>query len=104
MQVVFDGVDREIYHGHEERLRPPPDSVRRRLKIGGREIPPGTRVVTYVSRGFEAMRGFDIFMRAARRIAEEYPDVVFVVVGADKVEYGHDHRYLGGKKSLRQWL
>jgi glycosyltransferase involved in cell wall biosynthesis len=105
MQVAFDGVDRSVYHGHGERLRPAPGAgVRRRLRIRGRTIPPGTRVVTYVSRGFEAMRGFDIFMRAARRIAELYPDVVFVVVGADKVEYGHDRRYLDGNRSLRQWL
>ena len=27
------------------------------------EIPGSTRIVTYVSRGFESMRGFDIFMR-----------------------------------------
>lgn len=107
LQVVFDGVDRSVYHGHGERLRPSPATgIRRRLlRVRGKTIPAGTRVVTYVSRGFEAIRGFDIFMRAARRIAELYPDVVFVVVGADKVEYGHDHRYLGdGHKSLRQWL
>ena len=104
IQVVFDGVDRELYHGHGERLRPVPGArVRRRLRIGGRTIPPGTRVVTYVSRGFEAVRGFDIFVGVARRVVEMYPDVVFVVVGADKVEYGHDRQYLGGRRSLRQW-
>ncbi len=37
-------------------------------RIGDRSIPASTRVVTYVSRGFEAMRGFDIFMRVARAI------------------------------------
>ena len=105
LQVAFDGVDRTVYHGHGDRFRPPPGSAtRRRLRIGRATIPPGTRVVTYVSRGFEAMRGFDIFMRAARRIAELYPDVVFVVVGSDKVEYGHDRAYMDGKQSLRQWL
>jgi glycosyltransferase involved in cell wall biosynthesis len=105
MQVVFDGVDRTLYHGHAERFRPAPGGgVRRRLRIGKRDIPPGTRVVTYVSRGFEAIRGFDIFMRAARRIAELYPDVVFVIVGDDKVEYGHDRRHIDGHPCLRQWL
>jgi glycosyltransferase involved in cell wall biosynthesis len=106
MQVAFDGVDRSVYHGFDERLRPSPHTGirRRQLRVRGRTIPQGTRVVTYVSRGFEAIRGFDIFMRTAKRIAEEYPDVVFVVVGDDRVEYGHDRRYMGEHKSLRAWL
>ena len=105
MQVVFDGVDRSLYHGFAEKYRPPPKSgLRRHLRIGKADIPPGTRIVTYVSRGFEAIRGFDIFMRAARRIAELYPNVVFVVVGEDKVEYGHDRCYLDGCRSLKEWL
>jgi glycosyltransferase involved in cell wall biosynthesis len=40
------------------------------------------------------MRGFDIFMRVARRIYEEYPDTLFVVVGADQTYYGGDERYI----------
>jgi glycosyltransferase involved in cell wall biosynthesis len=62
--------------------------------IAGREIPASTRIVTYVSRGFESMRGFDIFMRAARVIAQEYPDVLFVVVGSDRVCYGGDEKHI----------
>jgi glycosyltransferase involved in cell wall biosynthesis len=60
--------------------------------------------VTYVSRGFESMRGFDIFMRAAKRIAQEYPDVLFFIVGTDRIAYGGDEDYIGGKKSFRQWV
>ena len=40
------------------------------------------------------MRGFDIFMRAARVIAREYPDVLFVVVGSDRVCYGGDEKHI----------
>ena len=102
MQVIFDGVDRTVYHGYGERLRP---LVRKRgVKIGGKTIPPGTRIVTYVSRGFESMRGFDIFMRAARRIAELYPNVVFIVVGSDRITYGHDRSFLGPDKTFVQWV
>lgn len=36
------------------------------------------------------MRGFDIFMRVAHRIAQEMPNVIFVVVGSDRVCYGND--------------
>ena len=40
------------------------------------------------------MRGFDIFMRAARLIARECPDVLFVVVGSDRVCYGGDAKHI----------
>src|ERR1035437_4299570 len=80
LRVIFDGVDRQTYHGHEEALRPAV-GARGMRHVAGMEIGPDTRVVTYVSRGFESMRGFDIFMRAARLIYQQYPDVKFIVVG-----------------------
>ncbi|MGH7177106.1 MAG: glycosyltransferase, partial [Tepidisphaeraceae bacterium] len=95
LRAIFDGVDRSIYHGFEESLRPPPDQ-RQTRKIAGVQVSPTTRVVTYVSRGFESMRGFDIFMRAANLIAREYPDVVFLVVGKDRIAYGGDDGYTEG--------
>ncbi len=103
LQVIFDGVDRAVYHGHEESLRPAPDQRGGRT-IMGRSVPADTRIVTYVSRGFESMRGFDIFMRVARRIAEEYPNVVFFVVGEDKVSYGGDTNHTGPGVSFKQWV
>ena len=103
IRTIFDGIDRSVYHGFEEKLRDQPN-VRRTLRINGVDIRPGTRVVTYVSRGFESMRGFDIFMRAAKRIYEQYPDVVFIVVGTDRIEYGFDKAYLDGQRSFRQWV
>ncbi len=60
----------------------------------GRTIAPSTRIVTYVSRGFESMRGFDIFMHAAKRVYREFPDVLFVVVGSDRICYGGDLKYI----------
>jgi glycosyltransferase involved in cell wall biosynthesis len=84
IEVIFDGIDTEIYHRRKN-----PQRV-----INGQQIaPPGKRIVTYVARGFEKMRGFDIFMEASRLIAEQYPDVLFVVVGKDTVHYGSDLRY-----------
>ncbi len=63
-------------------------------RVGDRIIAPSTRVVTYVSRGFESMRGFDIFMKTAKRIYERYPDVVFVVIGSDRICYGGDEKHI----------
>ena len=103
IRTIFDGIDRSVYHGYDEKLRATSDR-RRTLKINNVEIPPDTRVVTYVSRGFESMRGFDVFIRAAKIIAKRYPNVVFIVVGTDRVEYGFDKAYIEPKRSFRQWV
>ncbi len=102
LQMIFDGVDRHIYHGYNESLRPAPEHRHLRT-IAGVEIAPETRVVTYVSRGFESMRGFDIFMRAAKRIYQQYPNVVFLVIGTDRIAYGGDDAYMGAHKTFKDW-
>ena len=84
ISVIFDGIETTIF-------RRKPDVPRR---ICGRAIAPSTRIVTYVSRGFESMRGFDIFMRAAKKIYREFPDVVFVVIGSDRICYGGDQKHI----------
>src|SRR5438552_1742325 len=82
--TIFDGIDQEFWY-----RRPVP------RRIGNvSAIPAGTRIVTYCSYGLEAARGFDIFMKVARRICEARSDVLFVVVGADRAYYGEDRRYI----------
>ena len=100
LSTIFDGVDRAVYHGHAEALRPPP-GARGPRTLAGVEVPAGAKVVTYVSRGFESMRGFDVFMKAAKRICQRVPDAIFIVVGEDRVAYGGDDAVLG--KSFKQW-
>ena len=82
--VIFDGIETDIF-------RRMPDVSR---SVGGRPISPSTRIVTYVSRGFESMRGFDIFMRVAKRIYRKFPDVVFVAVGTGRICYGGDQKHI----------
>lgn len=91
--TIFDGIDTNLWK--------PVDSPER--WIGGWQLPSDKKIVTYVSRGMEAMRGFDIFMRIAKRICDRRNDVVFVVVGEDRVAYGGDLRYTGGK-TFKQWV
>lgn len=79
VEVIPDGVDAEFW-----RRRPVP------RRLGDEVIPADTRIVTYVARGLEAMRGFDRFVRTANRIAAEMRNVLFVVVGGDRVHYGND--------------
>lgn len=93
LDVVFDGVETDVFH----RIENPPRT------FAGRTIGPDTRIVTYCSRGFEKMRGFDIFMKAARIIYQRHPNVIFLVAGTDRVCYGGDTEQTGGKP-LRHWL
>ena len=86
VEVIHDGVDTELWHRRQ---------VPRRL--GSEPIGEDVRIVTYVARGLEAMRGFDIFVRVANRIAEAMPDVLFVVVGSDRTCYGNDLRHIQTK-------
>lgn len=86
VEVIYDGIDAEVWQ-----RRP----VARRL--GNEVIDENVRVVTYVARGLEAMRGFDIFVRVANRIAAAMPNVLFVVVGSDQVHYGNDLHHIKTK-------
>ncbi len=103
MEAIFDGIDRGIYHSHHDQFRPP---VAKRVPrtIAGIDVPPDVRVVTYVSRGFESMRGFDIFMRSARLIAQRYPKVLFFVVGSERICYGGDENYIKGYANFKEWV
>ena len=88
--------DRRHLRRHRDRRLSPP----RRTCPGAWAIAtfdPSTRIVTYVSRGFESMRGFDIFMKVAKRIYQQYPDVVFFVVGSDRICYGGDEKHIRHK-------
>ena len=91
IEVHFDGIETELYH---------PGPAPRR--IGETVIPAGTRVVTFVSRGLESIRGFDLFMKVAHRIAQTRTDVVFVVVGGEEIHYGWDKLHTGSP-SFKQW-
>lgn len=93
LRTLFDGIDTGVW-------KPDPEAPRR---VGGRGVPPGVRLVTYVSRGLESMRGFDVFMRAAKVVCDRRADVLFAVVGDDRVCYGGDERFTGGK-SFKEWV
>jgi hypothetical protein len=88
IEVIPEGVDTQLWKRDRSAPLALPD---------GRTLPAGAKVVTYVSRGFELMRGFDVFMKAAKRIAEQVPEAVFVVVGSDRVCYGGEQRLIPHK-------
>src|SRR5439155_2356698 len=92
IEVHFDGIDTELY-----RPRPVP------RVLAGNAVPAATRIVTYVARGLESMRGFDQFMKVAQRIGRERSNVLFVVVGSELTYYGWDKLHTG-QPSFKQWV
>lgn len=93
VRVIFDGIDTKVWRRAEI------DSG----TFAGRTIPEGTKVVTYATRGMESMRGFDIFMKAAKRLCDMRSDVVVFVAGEDRCCYGGDER-VTGMASFKQWV
>jgi glycosyltransferase involved in cell wall biosynthesis len=90
IETIFDGIDTDFWFRR-------PLAARKPRWVWGQKLPPDVKVVTYVSRGFESMRGFDIFMRVAKRLCELRSDVIFVCVGDDEIHYGPDKRFTQGK-------
>lgn len=93
VRVIFDGIDGTLW-------KPGPKSPR---TAGQFTIPDGLKIVTYVARGLESMRGFDIFMRMAKSLYQRRNDVRFVVIGSDRIHYSGDEKRTGGK-SYKQWV
>ncbi len=90
IEVHPDGIDTELY-----RPRPTPPAVE--------GVPADARVVTFVARGLESVRGFDLFMGLTRRLGAARPDVHFVVVGGDATHYGWDTIFSGGR-TFKEWV
>ena len=47
-----------------------------------------SKVLTFVNRNLEPMRGYHVFMRALPEILRRNPDLVVLIVGGDDVSYG----------------
>lgn len=88
VDVLFDGIPTDRFYRRQVPDRLIPDAG---------EIPADHRIVTYVTRGFEMMRGFDIFMKVAKRIYEQFPNVTFIVAGKDRVHYGPEMQFIEEK-------
>ncbi len=93
VRTIFDGIDIDFWRPVDQPSR----------QVGEIDIPSGHRVLTYVSRGMESMRGFDIFMRVADRVCQQRSDVTVLVVGEDRIAYGGDARFTEGK-TFKQWF
>jgi glycosyltransferase involved in cell wall biosynthesis len=94
IRVIHDGVNTELFD-RQPILRP--------HTFRGIPIRPGTRVVTFVARSLESVRGFDVFMKVAGRICRDRDDVMFLIAGQERTEYGHELPHIGNK-SFKEYL
>jgi glycosyltransferase involved in cell wall biosynthesis len=92
IEVHFDGIDTDLY-------RP----CRSNLVVNGQPVAPATRVVTFVARGLESVRGFDLFMKVAQRLCRARSDLLFIVAGDEETYYGWDLLHTGAT-SFKQWV
>jgi glycosyltransferase involved in cell wall biosynthesis len=94
LRVIFDGVDTDLFQRQ---------TLPRSFSFHGLSIGPDTRVVSYVSRGLEAVRGFDLFMKVAKRIYQQIPNVLFLIAGQERTNYGHELHYIGNQ-SFKEYV
>ncbi|VTS02887.1 glycosyltransferase [Tuwongella immobilis] len=93
IRTIFDGIDCQLW-------QPMSRSPRR---IGERVIPDDVPVLTYATRGMESMRGFDIFMKVAKRLMDRMPSLQVLIAGQDRAAYGNDARHTG-MASFKDWV
>jgi glycosyltransferase involved in cell wall biosynthesis len=74
--VLHDGID----------VRASGPKAGRPRSIAGRTLPEGTKVITFVARCLDRLRGFDRFLKLANALIRDRPDVVAVAMGSPTVD------------------
>jgi glycosyltransferase involved in cell wall biosynthesis len=83
--VQHDGIDTRRFNSTGWHAAKAPRRV-----IAGRAIPDSTRVVSFVSRSLERVRGFDRFLAVADAVLRARADALVVIVGDSIVRRGLD--------------
>lgn len=94
LETLFDGIDVHLYQ---------PGDISAASELTP-TWPKDAPIITYVSRGLEAIRGFDIFMEVAHRVSLKHPDVHFVVAGNPKTHYGSEMIALQGESTFKDYV
>lgn len=83
LNVIHEGIDTNFCSPDPSGKRP--GLVLEDIKLN---LPEGTEIITYVSRGFELYRGFPYFMDAIRYVLARRPKTHVVIVGENRICYG----------------
>jgi len=81
-------------------IQPAADRVLLRRELG---LPEDGPLIGFAARTLEAVRGFDVFVKAAQIIHRALPEARFVAIGDEKTLYGNETIHLNGK-SFRQYI
>jgi glycosyltransferase involved in cell wall biosynthesis len=92
ISIIPEGVQEELFA--ERRLT----SLMLSQKV---VLGPEIKVLTFISRNLEPMRGFDVFMRALPEVQRAYPRLEIVIVGGDGVSYSSSPQ---GDKTWKETL
>jgi glycosyltransferase involved in cell wall biosynthesis len=85
-----------------EGFRPAPPVADRAALRRALGLPPESPIVGFAGRSLEAVRGFDVFVRAAAEIRRRRPDARFLVIGDEQTLYGSETAYLDGESFKRR--
>jgi glycosyltransferase involved in cell wall biosynthesis len=85
--VLYDGVDGLLF------TRPSRPTTHAPRVVAGRVLGPEVRVVSFVARELDRLRGFERFMELANRLQRARPDVVCAVIGGSPVQRGLDIQF-----------
>ena len=80
IEVIHDGIDTELCKSNKD--------AKFFIKDKNLELGVNDEVITYATRGMEALRGFPQFMEAVEILLKKRPKAHFVIAGEDKVFYG----------------
>ena len=97
VEVIFDGVDTDVWRRRSRRAAPADRRPRR---------PRGARGSSPTSpRGFESMRGFDIFMKVGQaHLPAPRPTWSSSWPASDRVCYGGDQKHIGREESSSEYV
>ena len=91
VSVLHDGVDSDYFY---------PDPTQKLVFPElGIDLSDAEEIITYVSRGMDAYRGFPQFMEAIAQVTQQRPNCHVVIVAGDRVAYGPSAP--GGKNSFK---
>lgn len=90
--VLHDGVDTDYFF-------PEPGL---KLVLPNLDLSHVDELITYVSRGMDAYRGFPQFIEAIAHVLDRRPNCHVVIVAAERVAYGPNPP--DGKSSYKQWM
>jgi glycosyltransferase involved in cell wall biosynthesis len=82
--VLYDGVNSQRFQ------RAAAGAAGRVRLVAGRMLQPDVRLITFVARSLDRVRGFDRFMALANRLLQRRKDIVCAVIGNPVVQRGLD--------------